>query len=80
VQEDTVPFAISLGVYRTEEAAQARLDQVQAKGARTAVIGTRQTPVQKVYLQVRELAEGMQPKLVELRNAFPGTELKSCKS
>jgi hypothetical protein len=79
VQEDArLRFAISLGVYRTEEAARARLDLVREKGARTAVMATRQTPVHKVYLQMRELPEGLQSKIIELRDAFPGTDLKAC--
>jgi hypothetical protein len=81
VQEDAkLRFAVSLGVYRTEEAARARLEQLRARGVHTAVVGARPTPVRKAYLQLRELPEGVQPKLAELRDAFPGTDMKSCAS
>jgi hypothetical protein len=81
VQDDPkLRFAISLGVYRSEDAAKARLEQLRARGVRTAAVGARQTPVQKVYLQVRDLPEGLQPKLGELRDAFPGTEMRECPS
>ena len=79
VQDDArLRFAISLGVYRTEEAARARLEMLRAKGVRTAVLGTRQTPVRKVFLQLRDWPDELQPKLAELRDSFPGTDTKVC--
>jgi len=79
VQEDPkLRFAISLGVFRTEEAARARLDQLREKGVKTAEVGPRQAPVQKVYLQLRGVPEGLQPKLAELREGFPGTQITDC--
>jgi hypothetical protein len=78
VQEDPFRFAISLGIYRTEEAARARLAQLQARGVNTARVGTRQTPVHKVFLQLREPPEGLRPKLAELKDTFPGAELLDC--
>ena len=79
VQDDSkLRFAISLGLYRTEEAARARLELLRAKGVRTAVIGTRQTPVRKVFLQLRDWPDDLQPKLADLRDSFPGTNTKAC--
>jgi hypothetical protein len=79
VQEDPkFRFAISLGVFRTREAATNRLDQLRAKGVRTAQVGARDTQVQKVWLQVRDVPEAVAAKLNELKQGLPGSELKEC--
>jgi hypothetical protein len=79
VQEDPkFQFAISLGVFKTEEAAQARLAELRTKGVRTARVGPRETSVQKVYFIVREVPEALASRLNELRQGFPGSELREC--
>jgi hypothetical protein len=79
VQEDPkFRFAISLGVFKTEEAARSRLAGLRTKGVRTARIGPRETSVQKVYFTVREAPEALVSRLNELRQSFAGSELKDC--
>lgn len=79
VQDDPkLRFAISLGVFRTEEAAKTRLDQLRGRGVKTAQQGRRKTPVQKVYLQLHDFPEAMRSKLAELKEGFPATELREC--
>lgn len=79
VQEDVkFRYAISLGIFRTEEAAQKKLEQLQGRGVRTARIGPRTTPVNRLSLQLRDLQESAQPKVVELIKEFPGTTLIDC--
>lgn len=79
VQEDSrFRYSISLGVFKTEEAAKARLEQLRAKGVRTARVGARDTTVQKVYFVVREVPDPLAAKLNELRQGFPGIEMKEC--
>jgi hypothetical protein len=79
VQDDPkFRFAISLGIFRTEDAARVRLEQLRARGVRTANIGARPSPVQRSFLQVRDFPEGLAPKLIELRESFPGVEVKDC--
>jgi hypothetical protein len=79
IQEDPkFRFAISLGVFKSEEAAQARLEQLRAKGVRTAKVGAKETPVQKIYFTVRDVPEALASRLNELRQGFPGIELKEC--
>jgi hypothetical protein len=79
VQEDPkFRFAISLGVFRTEEAARSRLEQLQTRGVRTARVGPRTTPVVRVALQLREVLESAQPKVIELAKEFPGSAFKEC--
>ena len=77
VQDDTrFRFAISLGIFRTEEAAQKRLEQLQGRGVRAARVGPRIAGVTRVSLQLRNLLEASQPKVNELLKEFPGTTMK----
>jgi len=79
LQEDPKSrFAISLGIFKTEEAAHARLAELRKKGVRTARVAPRETPVQKVYFTVREVPEALASRLNELRQRLPGSELKDC--
>ena len=79
VQEDPkVRFAISLGVFRTQEAASNRLEQLRSKGVRNVQVGARDTQVQKIWFQVRDVPEAVMTKLNDLREGFPGSELKEC--
>ena len=79
VQEDPkFRFAISLGVFKTEEAAKARLEELKKKGVRSARVGPRETSVQKVYFAVKEVPDALVAKLNELRQGYAGTELKDC--
>ena len=79
VQEDPkFRFAISLGVFKTEEAAKARLGELRARGVRTARVGPKETPVQRVYFVIREVPDSLVAKLAAVRQGFPGTELKAC--
>jgi hypothetical protein len=80
VQDDAkLRFAISLGVFKSEEAAKAQLEQLRAKGVRSARVGARETRVPKVYFTVRDVSEALAAKLNDLRQAFPGSDLKECR-
>src|ERR1043166_651624 len=84
VQEDSkFRFAISLGVFKTEEAERsrlpgARLAELRKKGVRTARVDPRETSVQKVYFAVREVPDALVSRLNDLRQNFAGSELKDC--
>ena len=79
VQEDPkFRFAVSLGVFRTQDAAKNRLEQLRAKGVRTAQVGARDTQLQKIWFQVRDAPEAVAARLNEIRQVFPGSELKDC--
>ncbi len=73
-------FAISLGIFKTEDAAKARLGELRAKGVRTAQVGFRETAVQKIYFVARDVPDALTPKLNDVRQGFPGSELKGCPS
>lgn len=69
-------FAISLGVFRTEDAAQARLAALQAQGVKAAKVGQRAQSVQQAALVVRDPPAPVVVRLKELQGGFPGSELK----
>jgi hypothetical protein len=71
-------WALSLGVFRTEDAARARLAALRAQGVRTATIGARETVVPKVWLQVKGVDPTLEAKLKELAVQVESTELKAC--
>jgi hypothetical protein len=77
-EEGPSRWAVSLGIFSSEQAAQSRLEALKGRGVRSAQVGARETPVQKVWYQVRG-AEGAQlARLKELAAGFPGTELRDC--
>jgi len=71
-------WALSLGVFRTEDAARARLAVLRAQGVRSAVVGARETVVPKVWLQVRGVDPALEAKLKELTMQVESTELRTC--
>lgn len=77
-EEGKMQWAISLGVFSTEEAAKNRLEALRAKGVRSAQTGERETHVTKVWFQVRGADAAQQAKLRDIVQGFPGTELRDC--
>jgi hypothetical protein len=71
-------FTISLGVFRSEEAAKKRLDDLRAQGVRTARVGPRDTAVQRVYFQLQNVSEAQSAKLDVIRQGFSGSEVNEC--
>jgi hypothetical protein len=76
--EGALRWALSLGVFRTEEAAQARLAALRAQGVRTARVGVRDTTVPKIWLQVKGVDAALQARLKEIARQVEGSELKDC--
>jgi hypothetical protein len=70
--------AISLGVYKTEEAAKASLDALRAKGVKRATIGARDAQHSKTYFQVHDANSTQAAKLNALKQVFAGTEVRQC--
>lgn len=71
-------FAISLGVFKTEEAARNHLDSLAKKGVRTARTAERETRVAKTVIVFREVDEATRGRLNEARKDFAGVELREC--
>jgi hypothetical protein len=76
--EGKMRWAVSLGVFSSEEAAKSRLDALRAKGVRSAQTGERESQVAKVWFQVRNPDAALQARLKEFSRASPGTEIRDC--
>ena len=70
-------YAISLGIFRTEEAAQAFLAKLKEQGVRSAVTGRRENFLKQVSFYVREPNEATVARVTALQQEFPGTEVKA---
>ena len=77
-EESNMRWAVSLGVFSSEDAAKARLEALRARGVRSAQTGERDTQVTKIWFQVRAADAATQGKLKGLAQALPGTELRDC--
>jgi len=69
-------FAISLGVFRTEEGAQARLDALEAQGVKTAKVGSRAQSVTQTVVVVRDPPAPAVARMKDLQGGFTGSEIK----
>ncbi len=70
-------YAISLGIFRTDEAAQAFLAGLRKQGVRTATVARRENFLKQVVFHVREPGPNTVARLTLTQNEFPGTELKA---
>ena len=78
VQDEPYRWALSLGVFRSEEAAQARLAALRAQGVRSAQVGARETTIAKIWLQVKAVDAGLYARLKEAARVVEGSELREC--
>jgi len=69
--------AISLGIFRSEEAANKFLAGLRAKGVRSARVGERQHRVTQTAFLVRNPDAQISARMAELTARFPGSELKA---
>ena len=76
--EGKMRWAVSLGVFSSEEAARNRLEALRAKGVRSAQTGERDSQVAKIWFQVRNADTALQGKLKELAQGLPSTEVREC--
>ena len=70
-------YAISLGVFRSEEGATRFLGQLRQMGVRSATVGEREQRVTQTAFVISEPTEGESVKLTDLRNEFPGSDLRA---
>jgi len=77
-EEGPQRWALSLGVFRSEDAAQARLAALRRQGVRTAQVGQRETAVPKVWLQVSNVDPVLERRLTEIALQMEGSELRAC--
>ncbi len=77
-EEGEFRWALSLGVYRSEEAAQTRLAALSSMGVRTALMARRETLVPKVWLQVNGTDPELEERLRNIARQIEGSELRAC--
>jgi hypothetical protein len=77
-EEGEYRWALSLGVYRSEEAAQARLNALSAMGVGSALMAPRATSVPKVWLQIKVVDPALEARLRDIVRQIEGSELRTC--
>lgn len=68
--------AISLGVFRTEDAAQKFLESIKGKGVISAIAGERMSKLAFTVFVLKTPDAGIAARVEELHNEFAGSELK----
>jgi hypothetical protein len=69
--------AISLGIFRSDESAQAFLAGLRQRGVRSAIVGRRDNFLKQVVFYVREPSAAVVAQLTALQEEFPGSEIKA---
>jgi hypothetical protein len=69
--------SISLGIFRTEDAAQGYLAKLKERGVKSAIAARRENFLKQVAFHVREPNPATVAKLTELQKEFFGTEMKA---
>lgn len=81
VADDTVwRNAISLGVFSSEEAASRRIDDLKRRGVRGVQSAPREGRGTRVYVQLRDAPEAVRLRFVDLKDGFPGADVRECPS
>lgn len=69
--------AVSLGLFKSEDAAKAALERLRERGVRSALVTRREKFLKQVVFFVREPAPAIVTRLTELQRDFPATEVKA---
>ena len=77
-EETDIPWALSLGVFRSERAALARLAALRELGVRSALAGQRDTVVPRLWLQVKGIDPALETRLRDIARQIDGSELRPC--
>lgn len=78
-ESQTLKWAISLGVFKTESAANNQLAALMKQGVRTARVAPRMSGSKLLAFQFREVDPDLKTRLEQIRAGFPNTETSSCK-
>ncbi len=73
-------WGISLGVFKTEEAAKAHLATLKNKGVKTAHIGPRSVSTTKFSYQLHDLTVDEKRRFDAIKTDFPGQESQTCQA
>jgi len=80
IQENTpLHWGISLGVFKTETAAQNQLAALMKQGVRTARVAPRLSGSKQLAFQFRDVDAELKGKLEKIRAGFPDTTVRNCK-
>jgi hypothetical protein len=80
IQENTpLHWGISLGVFKTETAAQNQLAALMKQGVRTARVAPRLSGSKQLAFQFRDVDAELKAKLEKIRAGFPDTTVRNCK-
>ncbi|TWC69733.1 hypothetical protein [Herbaspirillum sp. SJZ099] len=71
-------YGISLGIFRTEEAAKAYIGQLIGRGVRSARIIARRSGAGKQVFQLHDLSPDARAALDQIKGAFPDQEIRAC--
>ncbi|KAF1042316.1 MAG: hypothetical protein GAK35_02794 [Herbaspirillum frisingense] len=71
-------YGVSLGLFRTEEAAKAYVGQLISQGARSARIIARRSGAGKQVFQLRDLTPDARASLERIKSAYPDQEIRAC--
>ena len=69
--------AISLGIFRSDEAAQGFLESLREQGVRTAIAARRENFLKQVAFHVREPNAATVARVTGLQQDFPGSEVRA---
>lgn len=78
--QSSLRWGISLGVFKTEEAAKLHLNNLSNKGVRSARIGPRQVSTSKFAYQLRALSPEEKSRFDDIKSEFPAQETHSCQT
>jgi hypothetical protein len=70
-------YAISLGVFSTEEAANTYLAQIRAKNVKSAKAGARSKDTGEASLILQDVGDSLMAQIVALKQGFPGSEVQA---
>jgi len=76
INDGELRYGISLGFFKTEEAANRHLNDLKAKGVTDAVVRPRGSGNRTVTFVVKDLPEGERTKLEAIARELPGVELR----
>lgn len=81
IMSDNSPlrWGISLGVFKTENAAQNQLAAVARQGVRTARVAPRMSGSKLLGYQFRDVDAELKGKLEKIRAGFPSADIRNCK-
>ena len=76
--DSDLQWGISLGLFKTEDAARLHLASLTLKGVRSAKLATRAGPAGKSVYQLRGLDADTQAEFGKIRLGFPRQEIRDC--